>query len=267
MTWLAAGCLIIAIVVMWPTARRVVAVRFMLPAVLPALPRVRRAALPALLVAGSSGVVLVGGSVPHLIVGVTAVGVSLVVVRLRLRSRSITIQKRRASEIAEVIDALAAELGAGVLPARALAHLVEDIPSLGSVAAATHLGGGIPDALRFVSSQPGAEVLAELASAWEVSERSGAPMARVLDRLADRMRDERELRREVDAGLGPARSTARIMAVLPVFGLAMGASAGANPLRTLTATLVGSLCLAGGSTLACAGISWVDAIAARAGRE
>lgn len=267
MSWLAAGFLVAAIVVVRPTPRRVVAVRFMQPARLPAVSRIRRALIPALLVSGIGAVLLVGGSVPHVIVGVTAVGVVVVVIRLRLRSRAVAICKRRAGEVAEVVDALAAELGAGVLPARALAHLAEDTPSLGSVAATSRLGGDIPYALRSVSSQSGAEVLSELASAWEVSERSGAPMAKVLGRLADRLRDERELRREIDAGLGPARSTARIMAVLPVFGLAMGTGTGVNPLQTLTATVFGSLCLAAGSALACVGLSWVDAIAARAGRE
>lgn len=267
MRLLAAGCFAAALLLIRPPGRWLVATRFGLPSGLPVmLTALRRLVLSTVLLAGAVTVLWLGGTLSRLIAGMTGVGVGVVLLRLRLRSRAAAVRKRRATRNAELIDAFAAELGAGVLPAHALVHLAEDTPELAATAAAARLGGDVPHALRLAAELPGAEVLGELASAWEVSERSGAPMATVLDRLAERMRDDRELRREIDAGLGPARSTARIMAVLPLFGLGMGAGAGADPVHILLGTLPGAVCLAAGAGLACVGVLWVERIAVRVER-
>ena len=219
-----------------------------------------------LAVAAAAAVMMLGGSFPHLVAGFTAVGVFAVWIRLRRNARDTKARRLRSRQIAEIVDSLAAELGAGILAGRALQHLAGDMPFLDGAATASRTGGDVAAALRAASRLPGAEVLEELAAAWEVSERSGAPMARVLDRLGDGIRDEREAQREVMTGLGPARATARLMAVLPIFGLGMGLGMGSRPLDVLLNTVVGSLCLASGAALACAGVWWVDQIAARAER-
>jgi len=218
------------------------------------------------LVAACLGAVAVGGSLPQLIAGFTAIGVFWVWMRLRRNARKASERRLRAQEIAEIVDSLAAELGAGILATRALEHLADDMTMLNGAAAASRLGSDVAGALRVTARLPGASGLEELAAAWEVSERSGAPMARVLDCLGEGIRDEREAQREIAAGLGPAKATARLMAVLPIFGLAMGMSMGAQPLQVLINTVAGSLCLAAGAALACAGVWWVDQIAARAER-
>lgn len=226
-----------------------------------------RRRMPIALVLGAGvAVIVLGGSVPHLVAGFTAVGVFTVWIRLRRNARDNNLRRLRSSQIAEIVDSLAAELGAGILASQALQHLAGDMPLLDGAATASRMGGDVAGALRAASRLPGAEVLGELAAAWEVSERSGAPMARVLDRLGDGVRDEREAQREVMTGLGPAKATARLMAVLPLFGLGMGLGMGSRPLDVLLNTVVGSLCLAGGAALACAGVWWVDQIAARAER-
>jgi tight adherence protein B len=226
----------------------------------------RRWAPWALVTCSGVTTIVLGGSFPHLVAGCTAVGVFAVWMRLRRQARETSLRRRRSQQIAEIVDSLAAELGAGILASQALEHLAGDMGLLDGAATASRLGGDISDALRAASHQPGAEVLNELAAAWEVSERSGAPMARVLDRLGDGIRDEREAQREVMTGLGPAKATARLMAVLPIFGLGMGLSMGSRPLDVLLNTVFGSLCLAAGTALACAGVLWVDQIAARAER-
>lgn len=220
----------------------------------------------ALLVTAGVTVIVVGGSFPHLLAGLTAVGVLWMWMRLRRNARDNAVRRSRRQQIAEIVDSLAAELGAGILASQALQHLAGDMTMLDGAATASRMGGDVARALRAAARQPGAEGLEELAAAWEVSERSGAPMARVLDRLGDGIRDEREAQREILAGLGPARATARLMAVLPLFGLGMGMSMGSRPLHVLLDTVVGSLCLASGAALACAGVWWVDQIAARAER-
>lgn len=226
----------------------------------------RRWASVVLVFVTGTAVVVFGGSVPHLLAGLTAVGVSVVGIRLRRKTADADARRLRGRQITEIVDTLAAELGAGLMASRALQDLAADLPLLDGAATASRLGGDVAAALRTASRQPGAELLDELAAAWEVSERSGAPLARVLDRLGEGIRDQREAQREIRSGLGPAKATARLMAVLPVFGLALGMSMGARPFDVLLNTVPGSLCLAAGAALACAGVWWVDRIAAGAER-
>jgi hypothetical protein len=80
----------------------------------------------------------------------------------------------------------------------------------------------------------------------------------VLDSIAGSLRSDEDLRAEVTAALGPARSTARLLAVLPVFGLVLGTSMGAHPLGFLLQTAAGWFCLVGGALLAVAGMWWVE---------
>ncbi len=264
MRFAAAGCVAMAIVLMRPPRAWVVGWRLGLSR--RRVPGLRRWIAPILLLTLVLGVVSVGGALPHLIAGLTAIGVAAVSMRLHLRGRAARRRRERGRQVAEVIDALAAELGAGVLAPQALQHLAEDSTLLEPAAVASRLGGDVAGALRSSARMPGAESFDDLAAAWEVSERSGAPMARVLDRLGDGLRDERDIQREIDAGLGPAKATARLMAVLPLFGLAMGMNLGASPAHVLLNTVLGSICLAAGATLACVGVSWVDHISARAER-
>ena len=196
------------------------------------------------------------------IVAATVVGAALFVLRqIRLaRSRSASLHTR--AQVIAALDLLAAELRGGILPRQAMVALADDAPSLRPAAAAASHGGDVAAALRVASAKPGAGALADLAGAWHVAERAGAPLAHVLDRVATAARDEAEVDREVQAEAAPARATGRLMAVLPVLGLSLGAGMGADPVHVLTGTVVGASCLAGGVALACAGIVWVDRIVA-----
>ena len=196
------------------------------------------------------------------IVAATMVGAALFVLRQvglsRIRSASV---HTRAQTIA-ALDLLAAELRAGILPRHAIEALADDAPSLGPAAAAAAHGGDVVSALRAASTEPGAGALADLAGAWHVAERAGAPLAQVLDRVATAVRDDAEVDRDVQAEAAPARATGRLMAVLPVLGLSLGAGMGADPVHVLTGTVFGASCLAAGVALACAGLAWVDRIVA-----
>lgn len=264
MTPAAAGCLAIAVVLARPPTDWIVRWRLGVEPRQVNLRRWRRLVVPLGAASLVVALVSVGGALPRLIAGLTGVGVAAVALRLHLRGRAAKVRRERGRQIAEVIDTLAAELGAGVLAAHALQHLAEDTRLLEPAAAASRLGGDVSGALRAAAATPGAASLLDLAAAWEVSERSGAPMARVLDRLGDNLRDERDTQREIDAGLGPAKATARLMAVLPLFGLGLGMNLGSSPTHVLFGTVIGSICLAVGAALACLGLSWVEAIAARA---
>ena len=135
--------------------------------------------------------------------------------------------------MSEAIGLMSAELRAGILPQRVLAGLAPEFDFLAPARTRAELGGDVPAALRRGGRPTGAELLAELAGAWLVAERAGAPLARVLDRLEETARGDLEIEREVESGVAPARATGRLMAVLPVFGLALGSGMGGDPVAIL----------------------------------
>jgi len=173
----------------------------------------------------------------------------------RARSRA----SRRRAEVIELCTAVGAELRGGAMPADALVTAVESLPGrwdeLGRVVA---LGGDAVAALRAAGAQPGCGGLSRLAACWAVTEMTGAGLADGCERVAAWLRDEEALRREVAAQLAGARSSARLLTVLPLFGLALGSGMGGDPIAFLLGTPYGVACLAGGVTLVLAGLWWTE---------
>ncbi|HET9827814.1 MAG TPA: type II secretion system F family protein [Nocardioidaceae bacterium] len=209
--------------------------------------------------AGAVLVVLVDGlrlALALVILGTTAAGASLVA-----RSRRTKAAETRQARVVQVAEALAGELRAGQPPLTSLEHCVDMWPAFGTVVAAARLGADVPSALRRMGRQPGAEGLREVASAWQVSERSGAGLATALSQVADTARARQATRRLVQGELASAQATARLVAGLPVLSLAMSAGIGGDPWHFLLATGPGLVCLGLGSVFAFAGLLWIDRIA------
>ncbi|MCK5891541.1 type II secretion system protein [Aeromicrobium sp.] len=241
--WVAAHRLRVAAPVRWPA-------RLLLAVGVPAV-----ATLPPL-VHGAAALVVVA----------TACGVAVFARRELRRGRQREQVRAAVREVTELVDALAAEMRAGVLPHRALNTVAVDHPLLAPAAQVAGLGGDTSDALRAAAGGPGRSGLDALAGAWHVSETCGAPLAEVLDRVARALRFETELGEEVRSTVEPARATGRLLAVLPLLGLFLGAGLGADPVHVVTATLPGALSLAAGTALACAGVRWIETTADRAER-
>jgi len=180
------------------------------------------------------------------------------------RSRRQLAQTR--AQVVEACEALASGLRAGLPPERVLSGTADDLPLLVPAATAAKLGADVGTALRSAATRPGADRLAMLASAWDVARRSGAGLADVVSRIAVMVRADAGRQRQIEAALGGARSTARLFAVLPVLGLALGAGMDADPLGVLTRSAVGAWCLCLGTALACLGLVWVERLAAGAQR-
>jgi tight adherence protein B len=68
----------------------------------------------------------------------------------------------------------------------------------------------------------------------------------------------------VDAGMAGARTTAAVLAGLPVLGIGLGQAIGADPLRFLLSGGAGGWLLVVGVVLACCGLLWSDRITGRA---
>ncbi|WP_229052206.1 type II secretion system F family protein [Aeromicrobium sp. Leaf350] len=232
----------------------------------PPAPRWPRALTLAVAVPASASVLtLVGGPAPLLVLA-TAVGVAVVVTREVARAGRRARARAALHEVTELVDLLASELRAGVLPDRALALASVDHERVAPAARVARLGGDVAAALRAVGEQPGCGGMVAVAAAWQLSETCGAPLADVLDRVARGLRFEAELADELRSTVEPARATGRLLAVLPVLGLLLGAGLGADPVRVLTTTLPGAACLVVGTGLACLGVAWIESAADRAER-
>lgn len=159
---------------------------------------------------------------------------------------------------AVALERLAVLLEAGIAPAAAWGHLAAaggDHPEglvVRSVAEALARGRPGADALSAALEAAPARAVPlgewqQLAAAWEVSEKSGAPLADCLRSSAASARALTQSRRESEIALSGPIATSRIVLALPAVGLLLGSLLGFDTLRVLAATPLGwgSLLVAG----------------------
>lgn len=171
-------------------------------------------------------------------------------------------RERRRALAVELAEALASELRAGQPVQTSLERCQQIWPAFQPVVAAARLGADVPSALRRLATRPGAEGFREVASAWQVSERSGAALSGVLLQVAESARARQAAAQLVRAELASAQATGRLVAVLPLATLAMSSGIGASPWAFLLGQPLGLVCLASGAALVFAGLWWIDRIAA-----
>lgn len=193
------------------------------------------------------------------LLGVLAGGV----LRLLRRRRAARAAERRAERVLAVCDALASDLVAGQPPLSSLERAAAEWPELAPVAVAGRFGADVPGVLRELARRPGAGQLRAVAATWQVSQDTGAGLAAAIDRTASTLRSERRTARLVSAELAAAHATARMLAVLPVGVLLLGAGVGGDPIGFLTGTTPGLVCLALGLALSFTGLLWLERIADR----
>ncbi|TLS43961.1 hypothetical protein FE633_22790 [Streptomyces montanus] len=210
-------------------------------------------------------VALLGASVVPLVMG--ALGVPLVR-RARRAAQARRERERRADAVIALCGALAGEVRAGRQPGEALFRAARDSGGLGGaqavVLAAARFGGDVPGALTDAARRPGADGLLGLAACWRVAVDRGAGLAAGLDRLEGALRAERDQRADLRAQLTGARSTAVLLAGLPLLGLLLGTALGADPLHVVLHTGAGLGCLLVGGVLEGAGLWWALRIVRRA---
>jgi tight adherence protein B len=193
-------------------------------------------------------------------------GAVALAVQHRLR-RATTAQQRAAQtqdQVVEICEVLVGELATGRPAAAALQAAADVAPDL-IADAARHaaLGGDATPLLRAAAERPGAQGLAAVAAAWHLSATLGAPAGAVLDGVVTEIRADLETAREARAQLAPVRSTARLLALLPLLGAALAARLGASP-ADLVRTGPGQACLLAAVLLGGAGLLWVEQLIARA---
>ncbi|MGC4980396.1 type II secretion system F family protein [Streptomyces sp. DT193] len=169
-------------------------------------------------------------------------------------------RERRGDAVIALCGALAGEVRAGRQPGEALLAAARDSDGFADaqplVLAAARFGGDVPGALTEAARQPGADGLVGLAACWRVAVDRGAGLAAGLDRLEAALRAERDQRDDMRAQLAGSRSTASMLAGLPVLGLLLGTALGADPLHVLLHTGPGLGCLLVGGALEGVGLWW-----------
>lgn len=107
-----------------------------------------------------------------------------------------------------------------------------------------------------VGTPPTARAAAWLAAAASVSERLGAPLADLLDRVDADLRADRRMRVALAAHTAGSRATAALLAALPLGGLAIGGAVGADPVHQLLWTPYGAGLTVTALALQGAGLWW-----------
>ncbi len=177
---------------------------------------------------------------------------------LRIAARKQKANEARKRAI-EALATLAADLSAGMPQQQALISSGEGVWPAAS--GAVRFDGDIAAALRQDAVRM--PLLAPLAACWSVSEQQGGGLAISVARMAEQARIAEDIRVQLSAQLAGPRATARILMLLPAFGIAMGMLMGVNPLGWLLGTLPGIACLLAGIALAGLGYWWTSRIVSR----
>jgi tight adherence protein B len=180
------------------------------------------------------------------------------------------VRAEEASALQSALDVLVGELRVGAHPVSAFEIAAREVDgpvagSLRAVAARARLGADVAAGLRTLaeSSQlPGH--WERLALFWRLAQVHGLAIATLM-RAAHRDIVEREkFSARVDSGMAGARTTAAVLAGLPVIGLGLGQLIGADPVRFLLSGGIGGWLLVVGVMLAGGGLLWSDRITGRA---
>lgn len=160
-------------------------------------------------------------------------------------------------DLASVLHAVAARVRAGAPPGAAWGAVLGQTVT-GDVPAADVLVAVVGD-----RAATRARVRAVVAGAHVAAE-TGAPLADVLEHLADAVAADAEQAGELESALAGPRATARVLAALPVLGLLVGAGMGARPWDVLTDGGPGTVLAVTGIGLLVGGQVWVRALLRRA---
>jgi tight adherence protein B len=221
---------------------------------------------------------MVGGAASSVVIALLTgpvPGIALGLLVLVLARRAAAARGRRQARAVRIQDlaalrALASELVSGLPPPIALrmaggsAEAAVGLRRRMLDAAAADSSGGDPAAV-LLAGAPAGTAEAALAAAWSVCQRSGSSLAAPVHRLAESAAAQLRIEREAEAALASARSSAQLLAVLPLAGVVLGQVSGSGSLQVLLTTGVGQACLVAGGALDLAGLAWLDRLADAAG--
>lgn len=155
-----------------------------------------------------------------------------------------------AAAVTAIADEYAAGAGTGAAFDRAALVAGPFRAPLAEAGLRAGYGGEPADALT------GAALLAPLAVACALVGRTGASLTQLLAGVRADLAADQASRRAVAAAVAGPRTSAMLLATLPVIGLAMGTGMGADPARVLLHSSIGLAALTTGVLLNLAGLVW-----------
>lgn len=176
-------------------------------------------------------------------------------------------EARRRRGAAEFVLALSDELSTGLPLETAVIHAGQDFPWCARTVRAARVGGDVVEALRIDADEANVTVLRALGAAWQVAAGSGAGLAVAARNIGQAAMERERVRRELASEMAGPRSTARVLAALPLVGLLLGSGIGGSPWAWLTATPVGWVVLVVGISLEVVGLLWVRWLVRRVERQ
>ncbi|MGE2724270.1 type II secretion system F family protein [Mycolicibacterium pulveris] len=229
----------------------------------------RRAAMSAVAPAWPVVAALVSAVIAPLGIVVAAVTVGATVeVRRRRRVRA-RASAAEAVALQGALEVLVGELRVGAHPAAAFATAAQEVDggvaaSLRTVAARARMGGDVAAGLRSVAARSALSTHWErLALCWQLAQAHGLAIATLMHTAHRDVVERERFSAQVTAAMAGARTTAAVLAGLPVLGIGLGQLIGAYPLGLLCSGGAGQWLLAIGVALACAGLAWSDRITDR----
>ncbi|HEX2214080.1 MAG TPA: type II secretion system F family protein [Mycobacterium sp.] len=200
------------------------------------------------------------------------IAAALVSGTLEARRRRRDRQRRRTAEAMAMqgaLDVLVGELRVGAHPVAAFEAAANEVDgavatSMRTVAARARMGADVAAGLRDAarrSSLP--EHWARLAACWQLAHAHGLAIATLMRTAQYDIAARERFTAQVAAGMAGARTTATVLAALPLLGIGLGQLIGADPVRFLLADGAGQWLLAVGVALSCTGLVWADHITGR----
>jgi tight adherence protein B len=200
-----------------------------------------------------------------------AIAAGAVAATAEARRRRRLRQRRRATEAVALqgaLDVLVGELRVGAHPVAAFEAAATDVDavvatSMRTVAARARMGADVAEGLRSVACRSALPAHWErLAVCWQLAHTHGLAIATLMYTAQSDIVARERFSAQVAAGMAGARTTAAVLAGLPVLGIGLGQAIGADPLRFLLSG-GGQWLLAVGAGLSCAGLAWSDRITGR----
>ncbi|MHA2787885.1 type II secretion system F family protein [Corynebacterium sp. S7] len=235
-------------------------------------PRTRQVSPRVLISLGTFGLVIAVVLTDRVLVVVSGCLAALTVLFVVSKGRRAKNEQQIQSLVADYLGHLLADIRAGATLVHACAHALAELPEDTNAQVRTELN---QLSNHVAHGGNGAEILAnstvselrQLGTMWSLAESHGLPIATLLENNRDRMDKATRHRRATTAALAGPKTTAIVLAALPLAGVGMGMLMGANPVAFLTSTQLGGALLLVGTGLTCAGIISSDLIMERAARS
>lgn len=201
------------------------------------------------------------GSLAPIVVTALLIGLVVTVIRQRQHSRRLQFD----AGLPDLVDAMAAAVRAGAVPAVALVEASRGAAPLiredvGRVAVRIGRGERFAESMMWWAADRRLATLDLLAAVMSTSNEFGGPLASVLDDVADQLRHDLRTRDDVRTHSAQAVASAAMLILLPLVSTAITAIADPGVLRVLFATPIGAVCLAVGVALEAIAAWWMVVI-------